>query len=378
MANKNFYNQDDEKQPDKKYSFSDASIHPEIREFKNLRTSSAPHPKPISTKKLSDKERIVYDSFFDSTSFGKDEKGGQTIVAILDTGVYAEHRLLNRNVIAQLSYHLRSVGSPDVKDSHGHGTHLAGIIAAAQSGKEKYGGIAPETKIVSIKVTNKKDGFTSLWKITQGLERVISYNADASNKSKITSVLIAFNSSDNVEEWGKPIRHRLSALINTLYIQRIPVIVSAGNRFEDYQQDGIGYPAYLDNVFVAGAAYSKATGYNAIDDLAEFSQRIISANSGNKRLFLFASGVNTTSCGIENPDDMSVISGSSQSAATLAGYISLIQGKFYKKHGYYPHLDRLKKFLMNSGRAIKVNKPGNISYAKTFLHADIKAALSSI
>lgn len=42
-------------------------------------------------------------------------------------------------------------GQPSCTDDHGHGTHIAGIIAAAANG-EGIIGVAPEATIVAVKV----------------------------------------------------------------------------------------------------------------------------------------------------------------------------------------------------------------------------------
>ncbi|MBO0321831.1 S8 family serine peptidase [Muricauda sp. CAU 1633] len=78
----------------------------------------------------------------------KDTKGGGVDIAVLDTG-YSDHPNLKK-VIASRRNFLNH--SNDVTDFAGHGTHVAGIIAA--NGMAKVAGIAPEVRLHIGKVAN--------------------------------------------------------------------------------------------------------------------------------------------------------------------------------------------------------------------------------
>jgi subtilisin family serine protease len=97
--------------------------------------------------------------------------GAGRVVAILDSGVEATHPDLEGSVIHE--YHSLDRGDdvgPGALDGHGHGTHIAGIIAS--KGAVAPRGIAPGTKIVAVKVLDDYNaGFIIDW--TRGLEHVI-------------------------------------------------------------------------------------------------------------------------------------------------------------------------------------------------------------
>lgn len=80
-------------------------------------------------------------------------RGEGSIVAIVDTGIDYEHPDLKNNVLGGISF---VPGEPDYLDLNGHGTHVAGIIAANGA----LLGVAPEAKMLAVKVLSK-DGFGS-------------------------------------------------------------------------------------------------------------------------------------------------------------------------------------------------------------------------
>lgn len=71
-------------------------------------------------------------------------------VAILDTGIDPRHKDLAANLDLGRSTSFVA-GEPDVIDYHGHGSHVAGLVAAARN---KYGiaGVAPRASIFAVKV----------------------------------------------------------------------------------------------------------------------------------------------------------------------------------------------------------------------------------
>ena len=72
------------------------------------------------------------------------------IVAVLDTGIDNYHEDLTGKVIAELSF----ADSPTPGDVHGHGTHIAGIIAASTNNDVGITGLAPAAKLINVKVAD--------------------------------------------------------------------------------------------------------------------------------------------------------------------------------------------------------------------------------
>ncbi len=71
-------------------------------------------------------------------------------------------------------------GPDDPLDDVGHGTHVAGIIAAAADGKGIVG-VAPNVTIMAIKVLGKQGG--SFWSIAQGVQYAYQHGAQVINMS---------------------------------------------------------------------------------------------------------------------------------------------------------------------------------------------------
>ncbi len=74
----------------------------------------------------------------------------RTNVAVLDTGV----DLANPDLAAVSGVNCVNPGTP-AQDDNGHGTHVAGIIGARNQGAG-FVGVAPGTRIYSVKVLNSK------------------------------------------------------------------------------------------------------------------------------------------------------------------------------------------------------------------------------
>ena len=177
------------------------------------------------------------------------EKGGRVpvVVGVLDTGVQGDHPDLNVNIGSSVD-----CASPgpictkgQARDTNGHGTHVAGTIAALNNGVGVVG-VAPGAEIWSIRVCSSA---CFLDHILKGHEYV-SANADT---------IAVINVSLGGLGWSVALR----AAINDNVEQGVIVVVAAGNDSTDiYGGDGtIG-----NGNEMTPAAYPEALAVSALAD----------------------------------------------------------------------------------------------------------------
>ncbi len=192
--------------------------------------------------------------------------GEGVTVAIVDTGLSNHPGLLNKvngvplNRIAAWMDFVEGSNSP--RDPHGHGTHIAGIIANSQQGPDgDWNGVAPGVRLVGVRVLDES-GFSDYEKVIQGIQWVIE-NKDEFN---IRVMNLSLVSSAEVPYWFDP----LNQAVMQAWANGITVVVAAGN-------DGpnpltIGVPGNNPYVITVGAFTDNHTPNNWSDDyLTPFS-----------------------------------------------------------------------------------------------------------
>ncbi len=120
-----------------------------------------------------------------------DQDGLGTVVAVLDTGVAADHPDLvtplrdgSRRVLDGTSflYGDPANGTPGTIDPQGHGTHVAGIISAARDNGVGGSGVAPGATVLPVRVMNARGtGYSS--DVAAGIRWAHQQGADVINMS---------------------------------------------------------------------------------------------------------------------------------------------------------------------------------------------------
>lgn len=94
-------------------------------------------------------------AYIGSTSaWSKGVTGKGVTVAVLDTGVAASHPDLHVEKYIDSMRQWSSEGGNDAYDHNGHGTSVAGVIAAIANNNQGGTGIAPDVTLISCKVAN--------------------------------------------------------------------------------------------------------------------------------------------------------------------------------------------------------------------------------
>jgi subtilisin family serine protease len=245
-------------------------------------------------------------------------RGSAVTVAVLDTGIDSSHPELSPRVAGGYN---ALVGGGSSADTNGHGTHMAGIIAADLENSPSNGlgiiGVAPQVTLKAVKVLDQ-DGAGYLSDLINGLQWV--YN-NGSPRAKVVNMSLGFSTNSPA----------LWQAIQSLYTSGVIMVASTGNRCApssgqdegggdcqagallncDPAQTAVKYPAAYPEVMAVAATDidGEITAYSLVEP-----QWDVAAPGGSK-----ATGriLSTTIGGYGEG------SGTSQAAAHVTGAIAL-------------------------------------------------------
>lgn len=141
--------------------------------------------KKISAKEITKNSQNWGLSRIEAPKAWKKTKGRGIRVAVLDTGVDSSHPILRKNLkggVSTVSY------TDSYQDDNGHGTHVAGVIAAAKD-KRKTIGVGPRISLYSVKVL-EADGTGSVSDLVRGIEWAIENKIQVVNMSLGTYISV--------------------------------------------------------------------------------------------------------------------------------------------------------------------------------------------
>ena len=233
-------------------------------------------------------------------------------IAVLDTGIDLDHPDLAGNILGNTTCVNRtSTGN----DDNGHGTHVAGTIAAIDNSIGVVG-IAPSANLYAVKVLDKR-GSGSWSSIICGIDWVTA-RADIIKVANMS--LGGGGSSDN--DCGNTDNDALHQAICRSRDAGVTYVVAAGNENDNaanhvpaaYNDAVITVSALVDTDGKSGGLGS-STGYGADDTFASFS------NYSPTIVDLGAPGVNILSTW--KGDGYNTISGTSMATPHVAGAAAL-------------------------------------------------------
>ncbi len=169
--------------------------------------------------------------------------GRGAVVAVVDTGVQADHEDLTGTVMPGWDAITDQPGG--TSDPHGHGTHVAGIIAAAARNGKGIAGSAPGVRILPVRVLGA-DGSGSRSDILEGIIWAADQGADVIN--------LSLGGTGGADGYARAIQYALD--------KGAVVVAAAGNNALDGNEPQ--YPA-ADPGAIAVAATTPS------DDRAPFS-----------------------------------------------------------------------------------------------------------
>jgi serine protease AprX len=271
-------------------------------------------------------------------------------VALIDTGAVPVPALSSPDAVVNgpdLSFD-HQAGTADGLDTYGHGTHMAGIIAAR--GDTSTEGIAPGSRLVNMKV-GSSDGAVDVSQVIASIDWVVEHRHD--NGLNIRVINLSYGTDSTQPYQVDPLAHA----VESAWRNGIVVVTAAGN-----SGGALIDPASDPFVVTVGAADLGGNVSSPSDDsVASFS----SVGSAARRVDLVAPGTSIVS--LRNPGSTIdtahpearvgtagfVGSGTSQATAVVSGAVAdLLQER--------PSLtpDQVKAVLRSTARPIAGGGPG--------------------
>jgi len=306
--------------------------------------------------------------------------------AILDTGLNTQHVDFAGRIAAVRNFTTDNNGDlNDVTDGNGHGTNVAGIVAAG----DEHVGMAPGANVAALKVLRNHGGGSFAW-VEQALDWVLQNQA----VHNIGVVCMSLGDGNNYVEDGPLAAGTLAQKIAALRQANVAVVVAAGNEYYTHaSKQGMSYPAIIRDTVSVGAVYDAAVGafsYSSgaranstrAGQITPFSQRLHPTINSQTYTDIFAPGAPVTSSGINGPKGESIQHGTSQAAPVTAGIILLLQ-EFYQRHaGELPSVEQLIGWLRSGAPDTEVvdsmDLDDNVQHTGlTFLRVDALKAMEA-
>jgi subtilisin family serine protease len=244
----------------------------------------------------------------------RETRGQGVRVAVIDTGIDVSHPDL-REALDDARDFTKSRAGP--RDENGHGTHVAGIVAARRN-QIGVVGVAPECRLLSAKVLNATGAGQSDW-VAAGIDWAAAAGADILSLS-----------------FGAPERDpAIAAAVDRAAAQGKIVICAAGNAG---LPNSVSFPARMPNVVAVGAV-------NRDGQAAHYS-------SAGKEVDICAPGEDILSTYLGGA--YARLSGTSMAAPFVSGVVALLLARERAAGGRGPAnigelLDRLGATAVDAG-----------------------------
>jgi len=268
---------------------ADAAVHVQAADPSPLHAATAVYPKVVGADRL--------------WTEGVDGTG--VTVALVDTGITPVADLAGR-VIGGVDF---SGGNNPYNDEFGHGTFVAGIIAGnGASSNGQYKGVAPDARLVSIKIAGR-DGSSDITQVLAAIQWAVSF--------KSTYGIRVLNLSLGTDSTQPYLLSPLDGAVERAWDAGIVVTVSASNNGPG--PGTVTKPADDPLVITVGALDDKGSPGRGDDVMAGFSGAGPTAADGLTKPDLVASGRSVISLRAPNSKVDSAYPGSRVGSAYFKG-----------------------------------------------------------
>ena len=248
------------------------------------------------------------------------------VVAVLDTGSEA-HRDLDSNIVRftdrQYAWFNQDCHH---RDLDGHGTNVAGLIAAERGNLQDIAGIAFKARVLSMQVIfDESDGRSDTCEESVALDIPLTVALNKAREAGVNVVSMSFSwSHDEPEHYNS--HDTLEAAIDLAISEGIVLVAGVGN-CGNYERDksyvNYGRRCRLgENELSLPVAYEDVIGVGASDqhdELAAFSTR-------NRSVFVSAPGVDLLTT--EPGDEVKKFQGTSAATPLVSGVVAHMKARY--------------------------------------------------
>ncbi len=283
--------------------------------------------------------------------------GAGVKLAVIDTGVNAEHPRLKGRVTAGGDY--VETEKKGVFDCDGHGTEVAGVAAASRDEQTGFIGAAPEAEIIAYRQTSSHYKFEDKAKgdvrESAGKVRTLAEAIVAAAEAGAKVVNISLTSCEQPNAPSEQERELQAAIHWAVNEKDVVIVTAAGNigdgctvQNDNQNPDKVNIVAspgwYADNVLsVASIADS-----GAVSSFSVWGPWISVAAPGERITTLDSAGQGLADAKLDDKGTPSPIQGTSYASPYVAGVVALVRQRF---PGLTAHqvMDRIKATAQHPG-----------------------------